>query len=136
MSYGAAAALQKAVFAHLMSDVSVSSLLDGAIYDALPAGVLPETYAVLGSEDVRGRADSSGAIARHDFTISVVSSAAGFAAAKTAAGAISDALVGVAFSLERGSLSDLTLMRTRATRLNGGTKRRIDLRFCAQIYDF
>ena len=136
MSYGVAAALQKAVFEALTADADVSAALGGAIYDAMPAGVLPETYAVLGPEEVRSRGDSTGRAARHDLTVSVVSSASGFAAAKVAAGAISDALLGADLTLERGVLSDLILFKTRATRLQGGAQRRIDLRFRARVDDF
>lgn len=136
MSYGASAALQRAVFDALSVDGVVGAALGGAIYDAMPAGVLPETYAILGPEEVRSRGDSSGATARHDFTVSVVSSAAGFAGAKAAAVAISDALIGADLVLDRGALSDLILFKTRATRLQGGQQRRIDLRFRARIDDF
>ncbi len=136
MSYGAALALQKAVFAHLSGDAGVTAALGGAVFDAVPPGALPETYAVLGAEEVRSRGDSSGATARHDFSVSVVSTAAGFAAAKQAAAAIADALAGAALVLERGHLNDLALVKTRALRLQGGQQRRIDLRFRARIDDF
>jgi hypothetical protein len=136
MSYGAGAALQAAVFGALSADAAVTVALGGAIFDAMPAGVLPETYAILGPEEVRSRGDSGGAVARHDFTVSVVSSAAGFSGAKAAAAAISDVLNGADLVLARGALSDLSLFKTRATRLKGGQQRRIDLRFRARIDDF
>ena len=136
MSYAAAGALQKAVFAALTQDAGVSAALGGAVYDAVPAGVLPEVYAILGPEEVRSRGDSSGATAQHDFTISVVSSAQGFAVAKAAAGAISEALSGADLAMERGVLSDLVLRKSRALRLQGGAERRIDMRFRARLDDF
>lgn len=132
MSYGVATALQEAVFTSLSGDVSVTV----PVYDALPAGVLPETYVILGTEEVTTMGDSVGAGAQHDFTVSVVSRAPGFATAKGVGVAISDLLLGASLSLSRGSLAGLWLRKATARRLNGGTTRQIDLRFRALTDDF
>ncbi len=136
MSYGVAAALQAAVFQQLSGDAQVGSLSGGAIYDAVPSGVLPQTYVTLGPEEVREASDRSGSGAVHRFTVSVVSEAAGFGAAKTLAGAVCDALEGAALTLDRGHLVGLWFERASARRTGtGGAIRQIDLRFRARVED-
>lgn len=135
MSYGAASALQEAVFARLVADATLAGLVGGAIYDAPPTGELPVTYVSLGAEDVRDRSDMTGRGARHDFTISVISDAAGFAQAKAAASAVSDALVDAPLTLARGYLVSLNFLRATARRVDTGRTRRIDLRFRARVED-
>jgi len=134
MSYGVSAALQAAVYQHLAADAALAALVGSAIYDALPAGTLPDLYVSLGPEEARDRSDKTGGGALHLFTVSVVSAAAGFQAAKDAAAAVSDALVDAPLSLSRGVLVSLQFDRARAERLTDGT-RRIDLRFRARVDD-
>jgi hypothetical protein len=136
MSYAISAALQSAVYQHLLADVGVSALVGTAIYDAIPAGDVPATYVSLGPEDVRDRSDSTGYGATHRFTISVVTEAAGFGAAKSIAAAISDALEGANLVLSRGRLVGLWFERASARRTGkAGRIRRIDLRFRARVED-
>lgn len=136
MSYGMAAALQSAVYQHLLADTGVSALVGAAIYDALPAGTLPQTYVTLGPEEVRDGSDRSGAGAVHRFTVVVVTDAAGFGAAKTLAAAICDALVDASPTLSRGRLVGLWFERAAARRTGTtGATRRIDLRFRARVED-
>ena len=136
MSYGVSAALQTAVFQQLTGDAQVSAQSGGAIYDAVPAGSVPQTYVTLGPEEVREASDRSGAGAVHRFTVSVVSEAAGFGAAKTLAGAVCDALEDAALTLNRGRLVGLWFERASARRTGtGGTIRQIDLRFRARVED-
>ncbi len=137
MSYGMAAALQVAVYQHLLADTEVSNLVGSAIYDAVPAGTLPQTYVTLGSEDVREASDSTGSGALHRFTISVLSEAAGFATAKTLAAAITDALDSSSIPpLSRGRLVGLWFEKAVANRTGStGQTRRIDLRFRARVED-
>lgn len=136
MSYGVSAALQAAVFQRLSGDRRIISLIGSAIFDAVPAGVVPQTYVTLGPEEVRDASDRSGAGAVHRFTVSVVSEAAGFGAAKTLAGAVCDALEGAALTLDRGHLVGLWFERASARRTGtGGAIRQIDLRFRARVED-
>lgn len=135
MSYAVAAALQSAVFARLTQDAALSGLVAGAVYDALPPGPLPPLYVALGPEVVRDRSDQTGAGAEHDFTVSVVTDAAGFIAAKAAAVAVSDALVDAPLALSRGRLVGLTFLRAAAARVAGGTRRQINLSFRARVED-
>jgi hypothetical protein len=127
MSYGAAAALQAAVYAHL---AAVPGLV---VFDAVPAGAAPETYVLIGPEEVRDASDRAGAGAEHRLGISVVSRAPGFAPAKAAAGAVTDALEGAALGLARGRLVGLWFQQATARRLDNGATRRVDLTFRARV---
>ena len=135
MSYGASAALQAAIYGRLIGHPVVSALAGSAIYDALPAGPLPDTYVTLGPEDVRERSDASGGGAWHHVIISVVTEEAGFHAAKLLAAAIGDSLVDADLALDRGRLTGLHFHRARAKRESGGQRRRIDLTFRARVED-
>lgn len=135
MSYGASGALQAAVFDRLSADAALGALVGTAIYDALPPGILPSLYVVIGPERVRDRSDKTGRGAEHDFTVSVVTDVAGFAVAKAAAGAVSDALVHAPLDLSRGHLVGLHFVRAVAARVGAGGERQIDLTFRARIDD-
>ncbi|MBW7921211.1 MAG: DUF3168 domain-containing protein [Rubellimicrobium sp.] len=133
MSYAVAAALQAAVYQRLAGDDALAALTGGAIYDALPPGILPGLYVALGPEAARDRSDGSGHGAEHDFTVSVVTDSAGFAPAKAAAAAISDALVDAPLQLARGRLLRLDFLQARAAR--NGEERQIDMTFRARVED-
>ena len=135
MSYGVSSALQYAVFQHLQADTGLAALVGTDIFDAAPAGVVPTIYVSLGPEDVRDRSDKTGAGADHEFTVSVVTTAAGFQSAKDAAAAVSDALVDAPLVLTRGTLVSLNFVRARAKRVQDADVRRIDLRFRARVED-
>jgi len=133
MSYGSAVALQAAVYGRLKGDSALTGLVGAAIYDAVPAGTLPEIYVSLGAEEAQARGDASGMVADHDIVVTVVSLAAGFARAKAAAAAVSAALQGPGLVLAAGRLMDLRFLSGRARRVRDGDVRRIDLRFRARI---
>ncbi|SER95136.1 Protein of unknown function [Tranquillimonas rosea] len=135
MSYAMAGALQEAVYARLKADAALRAVVGDAVHDARPAGVLSGTFVLIGEERVREAGDMLSAGARHDLTISVESDAAGFATAKAAAAAVSDALTGAALTLGRGRLVGLWFRQARAQRLSPGDRRRIDLRFRARTDD-
>ncbi|MFY2824793.1 DUF3168 domain-containing protein [Ruegeria sp. MALMAid1280] len=136
MSYGVSAALQAAVYQQLSGDARVSTLSGAAIYDAVPTGSVPQTNVTLGPEEVQDASDRTGAGAVHRFTVSVMSEAAGFGAAKALAGAVCDALEGAALNLDRGRLVGLWFERASARRTGtGGAVRQIDLRFRARVED-
>jgi hypothetical protein len=135
MSYGAAAALQAAVYARLSGDAALTALVGAAVFDAAPGGPVPPIYVALGPEVVRDRSDATSAGAEHEFTISVVTETAGFQAAKQAAGAVSDALVDAPLTLARGHLVRLDFWRAEAARVGSGTLRRITLTFRAFVSD-
>ncbi|MFT4961671.1 MAG: hypothetical protein ACI92Z_002764 [Paracoccaceae bacterium] len=136
MSCGMAAALQSAVYQHLLADAGVSGLVGAAIYDGVPAGDVATTYVSLGPEDVRDSSDKSGPGAVHRFTVSVMTQTAGFAAAKEVAAAITDALEEADLVLNRGRVVGLWFERASARRSGtAGHIRRIDLRFRARMED-
>lgn len=127
MTYAGAKALQEAVFAALSDGVAVP------VYDAIPSGAAPETYVLLGPEQVRDASDKTGAGAEHRFGVSVVSRAPGFGAAKAAAVGVSDCLTGARLALDRGVMVGLWFLRAEAKRLENGAVRRVDLSFRARL---
>lgn len=135
MTYAIAGALQKAVFARLQADATLTGLVGAAIYDAIPPGLVSGTYVSLGAEDVHDASDDTGHGAWHEITVSVVTYEAGFAGAKAVASAVSDALVDAALTLDRGQLVALNFTRARARRVEDADVRRIDLRFRARVDD-
>lgn len=134
MSYALSSILQAAVFQQLEADPRLPPLVNGAIYDELPSGTLPDLYVALGPETVR-EANACGTLgAWHTFVISVVTRKAGFLQAKEAAGVISDALHEADLQMNRGRLIGLTFEKAKAARLSSGV-RRIDLTFRARVED-
>lgn len=132
MSYGVAAALQAAVYQRLAGAGGLSGV---PIHDAIPPRGGTGTYVLIGPEEVTDRSDQSGAGAEHRFTVSVISDAEGFLAAKTIGAAVSDALDGAALTLDRGRLVGLGFVKAVARRRDEGTVRRIDLTFRARVED-
>jgi hypothetical protein len=106
-----------------------------AIYDAVPSGALPPIYVRLGSETAADASDGSSAGAVHRFTVSVITTAPGFAQAKAAAAVISDVLHGGDLILSRGRLVYLRFERAKAARVESAATRQIDLRFAARVQD-
>lgn len=135
MTYGVAVALQQAVYQALTADPVLSGLVAGAIYDAVPPGIVSGTYVSLGPEDVREASDKTGHGALHEITVSVVTDAAGFSTAKEVATAVSDVLVDAELPLARGALVYLNFHRARARRVQDADVRRIDLKFRARVQD-
>ncbi|VDC31785.1 DUF3168 domain-containing protein [Pseudogemmobacter humi] len=131
MSYGAAAALQAAVWQRLEGDPALAGV---GIHDALPPGG-SGSFVLIGPGEVRDASDKSAAGAEHRLVISVISDAAGFFTAKTVAAAVCDALAGPLPPLSRGRLVSLSFLRAEARRLDAGAVRRIDLTFRARTED-
>tara|TARA_R110002051_G_scaffold14460_3_gene46812 strand:- start:4982 stop:5392 length:411 start_codon:yes stop_codon:yes gene_type:complete len=135
MSYGVSAALQEAVFQQLFNDPWLSVVVGSNVYDALPAGTLPSLYVTLGPELVKDQSDKTGAGALHEITVSVVTDVAGFAQAKTAAAAVSDALVDADLALSRGAVVSLNFFKATAARVGTGDIRQINLIFRVRVTD-
>jgi hypothetical protein len=135
MTYAIASALQAAVYGRLITDAALGALVGAAIYDEVPPGVLPSLYVSLGPETVRDRSDQTGRGAEHEFTVAVVTDLAGFATAKSTAGAVSDALIDAPLQLARGSLVSLYFHRASAQRSAGTDQREIRLIFRARVED-
>lgn len=135
MSYGAGAALQAAVFQRLAGDPALAALVGEAVFDAAPGGPLPPLYVTLGPEVVRDRSDATHGGAEHEFAVEIVTQAAGFAGAKAAAAAVSDALVDADLALSRGRLVRLDFWTAKAVRVGAGAMRQITLTFRAFVED-
>lgn len=135
MSYAVSAALQNAVYQTLMGDTVLSALVGPNIYDAVPSGTLPSLYVSLGPEVAKDMSDKTGAGAAHDFTVSVVTDSAGFAAAKEVAAAVSDALIDAELTLARGALVSLRFVKAATIRIGTGDLRQINMVFRAIVAD-
>ena len=135
MSYTLAPALQSALFQHLQADSALQALIAGALYDAVPPATPPATYVLIGAEEAFDRSDKTGHGAEHRLTLSVVTNASGFLAAKDVAARICELLDAPALTLARGRLVGLWFDRAEARRIEGDQTRRIDLRFRARVED-
>ena len=135
MSYGVSAALQAAIYDALGADSALAALVGTAIYDAIPSGTLPTLYVALGAETVRAAGDQTGNGTEHLINVEIHTDVPGFAAAKAAAGAVSDVLHRADLTLTRGRLIYLNFDRASAARVEGATGRVIELRFKARIED-
>ena len=133
MSYAISGPLQTAVFDALNADAAFGTYVGSDIYDAVPAGTVPDLYVRLGSETVRDASDGSGTGAVHFFTVSVITTTPGFASAKMAAAAVSDALHEADLTLSRGRLVSLRFESGAARRIDDASARQIDLRFRARV---
>lgn len=135
MTYAVSAPLQTAIFEILSSDVRLSEAIGAALYDATPAGTVPDIYVVLGEEEVRDHSDKTGNGSWHDFMISVVTEVASFRRAKEVAGLIADILDGPRPEMTRGRVVGLWFLRAKARRTGKGDRRQIDLRYRVQVED-
>jgi hypothetical protein len=135
MTYALSSALQKAVYAALVGDATLATLVGTDIFDAPPVGAIPSLYVSLGPERAVERSDRTASGARHDFIVSVITDAAGFQQAKDVAGAVSDALDAPLGGLDRGRVVALSFLRAQAKRDEAGQQRRIDLTFRAILED-
>jgi len=135
MSYAISGALQTAVYDALGADAALHLQVGPAVYDAVPTGAVPDLYVRLGSETVREASDFTGSGAVHFLTVSVITTQPGFAGAKAAAAAVSDALHDADLALSRGHLVSLRFERATARRIEGASARQIDLRFRARVQD-
>ncbi len=135
MTYALSGALQAAIYDHLQDDPWLSALIGDAVYDAMPWGSLPETYVLLGGETAKDASDPEGAGAEHRFVVSVITSAPGFATAKTVASAVCDVLHGATPALSRGRVVDMAFLKATARRIDGAAGRQVDLQFRARIAD-
>ena len=130
MSYGAAAALQAAIFGLLSSAPTLAGV---AIVDAVPAGGGSGTFVLIGPEDVVDQSDKTGQGAEHRIIVSVISDANGFLAAKTVATAVSDRLIDASPTMTVGRIVGIRFVKAVAKRLDDGDVRRVDLTFRVRI---
>ena len=130
MSYHAAAALQAAIYARLAGFAGLAGV---SIVDAMPAGASLGSFVLIGPEQVIDQSDKTALGAEHRFEVSVISDATGFMAAKQAAAAISEALLGAPLMLSVGHVVSIGFLKATARRLDLGSTRRIDMVFRARL---
>lgn len=130
MSYGAAAALQAAIYQTLVAAPALSGI---PVVDAMPPGGGAATFILIGPEEALDASDKSGSGAEHRFVVSVISDATGFLAAKTAAAAVSEELVYARPVMAKGRIVGIHFVKAKARRLDEGGVRRIDLTFRARV---
>lgn len=135
MTYAPAAALQAAIFQRLSAFAPLQALVGPHVYDQVPPGPQPALLVALGPETARDRSDLTGRGSDHDFQVAVVAEAAGFASAKLAAAAVSDALIDANLALARGRLVSLRFLRAQARTRENGEGRQITLTFRARVED-
>jgi len=132
MSCGSSA-LQSVLYDTLSADAALTALIGSAIFDAVPPGEAPETYVVLGDEVITDRSAVLCTAMRHDLTISVISTALGYGAAKAVAARVVEVLTGSELTLADGHLVYLNFLRARAARVGTASRRRIDVTFRAMV---
>lgn len=125
-------ALQTAVYNRLSGDVALAAIVGTHIYDAVPAGPVPDHYVLIGEEVVTDASNKTSAGAVHDLLISVMSSADSFLTLKQAAVAIWAALDSSDLGLAQGRLVGLWFRQSTAKRSSSGL-RKIDLKFRARV---
>lgn len=130
MSYAAAAELQQALFAKLVADPALAGV---PVYDVQPSGTAAPTFVMIGPEEVSDMSDGSGAGAEHRVVVSVMSSSAGFLAAKQIGVLPSESLGRGSWSLSIGRVVSVRFLKAVAKRMKGSETRRIDLTFRVRI---
>lgn len=139
MTYALSWPLQQAVYQLLSADAALAALVGTRIYDAtvpLSEEAEPEgLYLTIGDERVEDWSTSTDRGAAHMLTIAVHAPRRGFAEAKQAAGAVSDALLGGTLSLSRGRAVLVRFAGARTRRAENDALRRIEMRFRVTVED-
>lgn len=139
MTYALSWPLQQAVYQLLSADAGVAALVGTRIYDApLPPDAEAEPdglYVTIGDERVEDWSTATDRGAAHTLTIAVHAPRRGFAEAKQAAGAISDALLGGTLALSRGRAVLVRFAGARTRREENDALRRIEMRFRVTLED-
>ncbi|MEM9579973.1 MAG: DUF3168 domain-containing protein [Pseudomonadota bacterium] len=125
-------ALQTAIYSRLAGDAPLATLVGAHVYDAVPAGPLPDIYVLIGEEAVKDASDKLAQGALHDVKISVISSVDSFLALKEAAAAITSAMDAPVLTLSRGAVAGLWFRGAQSKR-NAAGQRRIDLSFRVRV---
>jgi len=139
MTYAMSWPLQAGLYDLICTDPACLDTLGVRVFDAAPPGAGPgistDVYMTFGDEEVRDWSSGSFSGAEHLVTISVHAPRRGFADAKRAAAAISDAILGGALTLTRGTVVNTRFVDAKTARLDADQHRRIDLRFRITIED-
>ncbi|MEM1383124.1 MAG: DUF3168 domain-containing protein [Pseudomonadota bacterium] len=135
MTYALSWPLQEAVYALLNGNVALGALIDG-VHDAGPGRSSDDgVWVTLGDETAEDWSTGDCAGARHTITVAVHAPAAGFAEAKKASAAVSDALLDGTLTLARGHVVNIRFVDARTFREEADRVRRIEMRFRITIED-
>ena len=140
MTYALSWPLQEGLFKLMCDDPACSQVFGHNIFDAAPpatagAAVPDGVYVTFGDEEVADWSTASGNGAVHLITVSVFAPRRGFAEAKQAASAISDAVLSGAIALTRGKVVNVRFVDARTRRAESDTLRRIDMRYRITVED-
>lgn len=139
MTYAISWPLQQGIYSLVCNDPGCSSTLGARVFDAIPPeaenAVPQDVYMTFGDEDVQDWSSGSTNGAIHTLTVSVHAPRQGYADAKQAAAAISDAILSGALSLTRGTVVNVRFVDGRTARQESDGLRRIDLRFRITVQD-
>jgi hypothetical protein len=138
MTFACSWALQKALFAALAADPTVSAMAAGRVWDeadaAAVAGAAGGPWVVVGDETVEPWSTATDDGAAHVVEIGVAAEAGGFGALKRLAGAVCDVAL-APLALERGRVVSSRFLGGRTRREEKGRVRRIELRFRIVVED-
>ena len=140
MTYALAWPLQEGLYSLICADPSCAEAFGFNVFDAAPpgsdAGLVPEgVYLTFGDEDVAdwSTATTNGAV--HMVTMTIHAPRRGFAEAKKAASAVSDAVMSGALTLSRGKVVTVRFVDARTRRAEADALRQIDMRFRITVED-
>ncbi|MEM0977274.1 MAG: DUF3168 domain-containing protein [Pseudomonadota bacterium] len=122
-------AVQAFLYSHLTGDVVLSNLVGGAIYDAAPAGDLPEIAIIIGAEEVIDVSDAGASARLHRAEVEIIARGPGFLAAKDVAGNIRRVLEAASGPVSNGHVTRTQFRRAQSLRETADGLRRIRMRF-------
>lgn len=125
------AALQRALYRHLIADKTLDALVQKQIYESPPAAVRADLYVTFGDVKTTYQGDISGMLATHILNVRVISTENSLYRAKSVADAIAAVLDKAALSLDQGHFVSISLHSIMAERAAGGKRRVVVLQFKA-----
>ena len=139
MTYALSWPLQQALFALFRADPACVAQFADRIYDAPPPlvdGTAPDgVYLTFGDEEVDDWSTGSDAGAVHTVAITIHAPRRGFAEAKQAAAAVSDAILGGGLAPVRGRVVNTRFVDAKTKRAEKDALRQIALRFRITLED-
>ncbi|MEM9059816.1 MAG: DUF3168 domain-containing protein [Pseudomonadota bacterium] len=139
MTYALAWPLQEALFRLICESPACTDHFKGQIFDApLPFSgeAAPEgLYLILGDDEAQDWSSGTDNGATHVVRLNIHAPRRGFAEAKRAAAALSDAVLSGGLSLSRGRVVNVRFVDARTFRAESDALRRIELRFRFTLED-
>lgn len=124
--------LQTSIYTRLAAAPDLGAVIGSHLYDAVPAGPVPDLYVLIGEEAVRDASDQGAHGAVHDVSIAAISTADSFLKLKQAAAAIISALEAPELALSRGRVVGIWF-KTSVAKRNASGQRRIELKFRVRV---